>query len=458
MGHTELLVRYVCAAKFDDLPADVVKQAKLIILDSIGCALAGSRTKLGEVVIEHTRALGGKKESLIFGRKLRTNSLLAGYCNSILLDALDFEETALSHPSATIIPAAFALGEAAKTSGKNLILGVVLGFEVSLRIGYAILPSPEVTNPLATRSSFLSFGSCTAGGKILGLSSKELLNAFGYTGASTPLPLWATKWERPLHWIKNNFAEQTRAGILGVLMSSRGFLAPPNILDGDLGFWRMVGSDRCDFARLVEGLGTHYEIRTDTFKLYPACRSFHAVLDVIRDLTKENNIVLDQVDNITVKTFGDVVHWLTDRKPFAMTDGIFSLPYCIAMVLTDEEAGPSWYSEANLSSKRVASCMEKITVELDIEAEELYLKKGKATGTVEIRLRGGRQFVKKAPYAKGDPESPIGEDQIINKFENLAASVIPTRRIIAQIVDGIMNLETLQDITVLTSLVRNAVS
>lgn len=451
MGPTESFVKYIYKARFEDLPKDVVEKAKWIILDSIGCALAGARTKMGQVVIDQIKALGGKNESIIFGKKMRTNSVWAGFCNAILLDALDYEETALAHPSATIIPAAFALGEAAQASGRNIILSVVLGFEVSQRIGLAILPSPEVGNKVAVLFAFHSFGSCVAGGKIMRLSPPQLLNALGYTGAATPVPTWISKWERPLHWVKNDYGEQTRAGILGVLLARRGFIGPQKVLDGDLGFWRMVGSDRFDPQEMIKDLGISYEILKDTFKPYPACRWLHAALDALQRIVTENPFPPEEVEKITVKTFKDAAV-LLDYKPKAMVDGEFSLPYGLAMILLRKKPGPSWYSSGNLRSKEVAICMAKVKSKVDPEADELYSRERKMTAAVHVRLRNGKEFEKKVVSPKGSLENPMTEDELIEKFEELAATSIRDKSVIPKIVKLIMNLEEVEEINGITSL------
>lgn len=452
MGPTELLVQYVSDARFEDLPKDVVEKAKLIILDSIGCALSGSRTELGKLVIDQINEIGGKRESVIFGKKMRTHSVWAGYVNAILIDALDYEETAIAHPSASIIPAAFALGEVVRASGKNLVLAVVLGFEVSLRIGYAILPTPEVARVVASVYSFLSFGACVAAGKILGINSEEWMNAFGYAGAATPLPTWISKWERPLHWVKNNYSEQTQAGILGVLLAKRGFLGPRKVLDGDLGFWRMVGSDRCNTSRMTEGLGTVYEIRKDTFKPYPACRWLHTALDALDYILMEQSLNLKEIESITVKTSKDLIDWLVDYKPQTMIDGEFSLPYCMAMILMRQKPGPLWYSDVNLSSKEAVSCMVKIKTESDPEANEIYLREHRRIATVCVRMKNGKEFNKKVVHPKGDLENPMTEAELVKKFEGLASSVIRTKSIISNITELILNLEKLKNINKITSL------
>jgi 2-methylcitrate dehydratase PrpD len=375
---------------------------------------------------------------------MRTNSVWAGFCNAILMDALDYEETALAHPSATIIPAAFAMGEVASASGRNLILSVVLGFEVSQRIGLAILPSPEVGKSIAVFFAFHSFGACVAGGKMMRLSPAQMLNAFGYTGATTPVPTWISKWERPLHWVKNDYGEQTRAGILGVLLSKRGFIGPQKVLDGDLSFWRMVGSDRCDYQKMTKDLGVSYEILGDTFKPYPACRWIHAALDALQAIVNEYKPNPEDVQRILVKTFKDAVV-LLDTQPKGMVDGEFSLPYCLAMILLKKKPGPAWYSSGNLRSKEVAACMAKVQADVNPEAEELYARERKMSATIHVRLRDGREFSQRVV-------NPMSEKELLDKFTALAGTVIKNKAVIPKITGMILKLEGLKDIRDLMSL------
>jgi 2-methylcitrate dehydratase PrpD len=455
VGQTESIVQYICKARFEDLPKNVVEKTKWILLDSLGCALAGARTEMGKVVIDQIKALGGKNESIIFGKKMRTNSVWAGFCNAILMDALDYEETALAHPCATIIPAAFAIGEKASASGRNLILSVVLGFEVSQRIGLAILPSPEVGKSIAVFFAFHSFGACVAGGKMIHLSPTQMLNAFGYTGATTPVPTWISKWERPLHWVKNNYGEQTRAGILGVLLSKRGFIGPQKVLDGDLSFWRMVGSDRCDYQEMTRDLGVSYEILSDTFKPYPACRWIHPALDALQAIVSKYKPKSEDVQRILVKTFKDAAD-LFDTQPKGMVDGEFSLPYCLAMILLKKEPGPAWYSSGNLRSKEVAACMAKVHVEVNSEEAELYTRKRKMSATIHVYLRDGREFSQMVVSPKGDIENPMSEKELMDKFTALAGTVIKNKTVIPKIAEMILKLEGLKNIRDLASLLYRA--
>jgi 2-methylcitrate dehydratase PrpD len=457
MGPTEALVQYVVKARYEDLPEEVVEKSKWILLDSIGCALAGAQTKMGRVVMDQVKALGGKNESTVFGKRIRTNSVWAGYCNAILMDALDYEETALAHPCATIIPAGFAVGEAVGATGRNLILSIVLGFEVSQRIGLAVLPSPEVGNRVAVFFAFHSFGACVAGGKLMRLSPPQMLNAFGYTGATTPVPTWISRWERPLHWVKNDYGEQTRAGILGVLLSKRGFIGPQKVLDGDLGFWRMVGSDRFDPEEATRDLKASYRILNDTFKPYPACRWFHAALDGLQEIMAENSFSPAEVEKITVKTFKDAAD-LLDYRPKALVDGEFSLPYGMAMVLLRKKPGPSWYSVRNLRSAEAAAAMAKVTTEVDPEAERRYVHERRLSATVHVRLRTGREFTRKVAAPRGDMENPMSEKELLVKFTDLAGAAIKKKAAVSRLREMILNLEGLKNIRDLTSLLYRSCS
>lgn len=173
---------------YEDIPADVIKYDKGIILDTLGVLMAGSSAPACKEIVELVRDMGGKPESsiLVYGGKVP--SMMATLANATMAQARDFDDThdeAILHSHSSVLTTALAAAEATGASGKRLLTGVILGAEVECRIGVAI------RTPLAfTRTGTLGyFGATAAAGKILGLSEEELLNAFGimYSQVSTNL-------------------------------------------------------------------------------------------------------------------------------------------------------------------------------------------------------------------------------------------------------------------------------
>ncbi len=450
MEITSTVAHYIAQTRFEDIPDEVIIKTKEILLDTLGCGIGGSVTGPGRMVVETVMELGGVPEATLFGHGNRVNCLLAGFANSILVDILDYEETLICHPSATIVPAAFALAERENASGRDLLTAVVVGYEVAMRIGAAIRPTPQVSSQVAVMYSFLSLGAAAAASRLLRLDEEKVKHSLGYTGASTPVPTWISKWPRPLHHVKNNFGEQTRAGIMGALLAQKGFLAPYPILDHKLGFWKMIGSDSCQSSLMTQGLGEEYRILDDTYKPYPSCRWIHPVMDMVAELMAESKASSDEVEKVNVRTFTEMAQWFADYHPSNLVDAEFSVPYAVAMIMSKEEPGPGWYTEAMLSSDAIQALAKRVCVEADPEADREFYEQGGYPSHVELILRDGRALSRKAHFARGDPRKPMTRKEILDKFRQLANPIVGSEKA-DQAIEMIGDLETIDDLSELAS-------
>ena len=457
----ETITKYIEQSRYETLPREVIEKAKIILLDTLGVGLSGAKTKPGKIMIEVIKNLGGKKESTLIGDGSRVNCVQAGYVNSYLVDVMDFEETyvGLCHPNASVVPAALAVGESVKASGKEVIHSIVIGNEIATRIGLAIRPSKERTETGGSAYTWHCFGSVAAASKLLHLNQIQMMNAFGFTGSSTSLPTSITKWERPLHWVKNNFQRQTEAGILGALMARNGFTGPIQILDSDLGFWRMAGSDRCDYDQMKKGLGEEYEILKISLKPYPACRWIHGTLDAVFELLKENSVKYEEIDQIKVISVSELKKWFTDYHPKSLVDAEFSVPYTVAMLILGIKPGLGWFKEKTLEDPKVLSLAQKVRVESTPEEDEVFYRSTvqMASSAVEIIMKDGRSFHKRIEVEKeplrGSPENSI---DAIGKFKQCAREAGMKKDQAEKMIALIDRLDQLDSISALTKLLKIA--
>lgn len=451
------IASYLVSTTYEDLPDAAVDKAKMIILDTLGCALAGYKTEAGRILISVMKGLGGNPQSTIIGDGSKISCVHAGFANSVLSDYLDFEDTLRpGHPSATVIPAALAVGEYVGSSGKDLITAIVLGYEVLVRVGLAVFPSRERSEKVASNYASHVWGATAASGKLLGLNEEEMLDAFGCAGSLTPLPLWIAKWPKPLHWLKNNYGGQTAAGILGGLLAKEGFLGPRTILDSDepnLGFWVMVGSDRCDFDKMVSGLGKEHVITKTNFKPYPACRWTHTTLDAVGGLLKDHQIKPWQIEEILVRVPSRIAkeRSFSDDKPMTIVDAEFSLPYVVAMIVLGETPSLDWYAKEKMRDSRVLDIGSRVKVAVDPEADKVYLEENKAMSTVKITTKDGKEYTKCVDLPKGDYQKPLTKQELLNKFMILASSTLKKEKI-ERIIQTLDRLEHLTNISKLTAL------
>jgi 2-methylcitrate dehydratase PrpD len=458
---TEKLVHYTSGTSFEKLPPAVVEQAKLHILDSIGCALGGSQSAIGHSVLKTFKAMSGEPEASLIGGGMKVPAIHAAFVNGTNANALDFDDTYLSdaigHPGSSTIPAALAVAEWKKATGRDLINAVVTAYEVGNRIGLAIQPSKERLQKVWGFGTWQTFCAAIAAAKILKLDSDQLFNAFGVAGATAPLPC-TQKWgwdlaERPIHWVKEPTGWPCWTGTLAAILAGNGFIGNRYILDGENGFWIMAGSDRCDYQKMTDGLGEDYLILSDmSFKPYSCCRWQHAALDCIAQISSEQRLKPEEISGIVINSFS----WVKTQEVYEMkspVDAQFCIPYTAAMVVSGIEPGPGWYSDDKLQSSEIAALAAKITVNLDPELDLAYHQDGEQAARVEVTNTWGEIFNLAVRIPKGDPRNPLSPAELKAKFKNQAAYVLDCEAV-DQVVDLIENLDHLDDLSALLAILK----
>jgi 2-methylcitrate dehydratase PrpD len=450
---TKELAQFAVDASFESYPADTIDLAKMFILDNLGCMIGGTQTALGQSMLKTVGSMGGEPQATVIGTDLKIPTIQAALINGTTANALDFDETlhGLGHPSSTVIPAAFGLGEREHISGRDLITAVLVGFDVGNRIGRAIQPTYERLREVWNVGTWQTFGAVSAAAKILGLDLDQTLNAYGTAGATAPLPN-TQKWgwdlaERPIHWAKEPTGWPSWTGLLAAELASNGFVGNRFILDGDNGFWIMAGSDRCDFHMMTEGLGEEFEVRSLSIKPYSSCRWQHAALDCVDDLKAQHGLTPEQVQSVVIHTFD----WLIAHEiyePKDMVDAEFSLPHVVAMVLRGQRPGPDWFTPEALYSDDVIALSRKVTVVFDEEINQAYHDADKIGARVEITTTSGANYRAVSNTPKGDPANPVSHADVEDKFRHLAAATLGVEAAEA-LVEGIGRLEELDDISTL---------
>jgi len=183
----ETLARFADETTFDQLPSAVVASVKQRFLDTIGICLAASAESLGAGVADLVDVWGGRPESRLINRVGRYPAPNAALYNGTLAHSLDFDDTHLPsvlHPSASIVPATLAIGEAVNASGRDAITAAAIGYEVCVRLGMAGY-DPELGNSVFFEKGWHATSICGAlaaaaiSAKLLNLGSAGIANAMG---------------------------------------------------------------------------------------------------------------------------------------------------------------------------------------------------------------------------------------------------------------------------------------
>lgn len=450
MTRTEKLAEYVANHKFEDLPPEVVKQAKLTIMDTIACGIATTTEdpQKAEHALSLIKLFPGREEATAFRGKFKTNSAFAALHNGVLCHGIDFDDThqeALTHTSAPVVPAALASAEAEDLTGKELILSFVLGFEVSTRVGMTVMPTHyKYWHSTATNCTF---GAAVAAGKNFGLDKEQFINALGFSGTQAAGLL--TYLEFGDFTKSFNPGKSAMNGILAASAARVGATAPPVMLEHTRGYSYAYCGEEPKLDNLVRDLDK-YELMNNAFKPYPSLLASHAPMDALLKIFTENEIDNSDIKRITNRTYNTVKTHFSNMDPRTTMAARLSVPYCLAVVAADRAGGLAQFTKEKIFDPKVREMLAKVEIIADDELTKLYPEKFPAHVTVE--LYDGRKFEEIVYYPTGTPKNPMTEEQLKNKARSLLSPALD-KDTVEKFIGMIDNLENVKvrDLTSLLS-------
>jgi 2-methylcitrate dehydratase PrpD len=416
------LARFCMNLSFEHISQAAARMAKRCILDSLGCALGGSRTAAGSAAIEVARRAGGTPQSTLLGTRDKTSSMIAAFANSTMANALDFDDVYFGHPGATIIPVALALAEASNASGRDFLTSIVAAYEVSMRIGRAIQPSYKRRHIVWGAGTWQVFGSVCAAAKLLGLDETQFTMALGIAGCNAPVPsnMKSLYGLAGATMVKNNFGSAAMAGVLSALLAQRGFTGPPDIFEGGTGFWRIYGSDKCDSVEMTHGLGELGEIFKISFKPYPLCRYTHSAVDGLLNLVQQHKVEPSQVQEIRIKVPRHLTRSpFNNKEPMNMLQAQFSLPFAAAVAVSGIKPGIDWLSKTRFEDP----ALRRTATKVKLLADQTRRWHTDIPTTVEI-IANHKRYRMRVSSPRGSPENPLSDQFLEDKFTALASQVI----------------------------------
>ena len=455
---TRRLATYAATTRYRQLPSEVVAATKVAVLNILAAALGGAQTRLGQLHTALAREIGGGvRQSTLIGSGVRVSRPIAAYANGSLAFALDYEDVCqyVIHAGPIVVPASLAIGEAQHASGQHFIASIVMGYEVGTRIGWAMQPTPE-RGAHVWGQQYTPFAACTAAGNLLRLSPLEMDAAFGVAGTYAPVPS-AYKYfgivedTRPMREAKLGWGWMSMAGVMGALSAQAGFRGGHGILDGKEGFWIMAGSDRCDFAKMTQGLGSEWLILGTDYKLHPSIAWSHPPFVALTQLLREHHLTPARIARVRVWSVG--VDRIADYAPQGAVDAQFSLPYAIATTLLGEPLTPALYAENTLKSARVRAMLKRVECLPDPAMDRAWFQHNSMRSRVEIELTDGRRLEASATFPGDKP--PYGREQVIDKLRAMAQGIMSDAQI-AKIVATVDRLEQLPDVAVLARMLSPA--
>ena len=447
-----ILGDWVSRLTFADLPADVVTSTKLRVLDVIGLALAGSETPFGQSTRHAAVALSASGPSRILGTGDRVGVATAAFANAAFAQALEFDDThneSIVHMSSPSVAAVLALSETRRVSGRDAIVAIALGNEISCRVG-VVAPGQFHRRGFHPTGLFAPFGVTYAAGRLLGLDGEALARAAGICGSSAAglLECWVDGTQSK--FLHSGFAAQS--GIGAALLAQAGVTGPPTILEGRFGLFasHLPPEAPQRFDRVTDRLGDHWESRNSSLKPYPAAHVLHPYVDAILRARERDGISASDVSQIDcpVAEFNVsiVCEPLAEKlAPSSDSHARISLQYTVAEALHRGSLGRRAYQ--SLDDPEILALARRVRYYIDPS----FPPPGRFKGEVHITLHDGRTSHETQEYNRGSVENPMTFDELRAKFDENAAGVL-SEDARGEAVEAIERLDHLDDVSTIVAL------
>jgi 2-methylcitrate dehydratase PrpD len=436
MGETQILAEYVSQTSFSQLPKEVVQKAKGIVLDTLGCAIAGYTLASHEfhLIFGLVKEMGGNPQSTVFPDGMKTSTPQAALVNGTLVHTIDFDDThmgSIAHLGAPVVSSALAMGEKVGADGPSLITAVVLAYEVAGRIGKAVMLSHyKYWHPTGT---FGTIAAAVVASKLLGLKADRMeqaisLAADGASGMRYCIDFG--DFSKSLHPGLSAWK-----GIMAAQIIRQGAVGPKGLLEYKSGFCQAY-SDEPNFDALTENLGTFYETMADSLKAFPTILISHGPIQGAIKLMKNGNLRLEDVESIYLRITPTAPGQGLNYSPDSPLAARLSIPYCVSMATAEGHISMEQFREDKIMDPKIREFMKKITVEPAPEFHQKY--PGTLAAHVEIRTRDGRKFEEEIIYPKGHPQNPMTDEEIKEKFRRLSLNTldrVQTEKIIEKVYD-----------------------
>jgi len=450
---TAAMSRWAASLQFKQLSRDAVYQAKRFLLDSLGCSLGGYQQHDVKIALEVLGETAGPGKATVIGTGQRVDPISASLANALMIRCMDYNDIYWkqdpSHPS-DIFPAALACCERAKSDGRELIVGLVLGHEFEMRFCEAAFPG--IRERGWHHATLTAFVSPIVAGRALHLSGEKIQHAIGIS-ASRHATLGAVTAGK-LTMMKNTVDPlATQSGVLAAMLAEKGYTGPEHVVDGKEGLTHCFGPE-WKLNLLTDGLGDSWRITQCGMKAFPTEALTHTPISTTLDLVREHDPQPDDIAKIQIRSLARAADILSDPSkydPRTKETADHSLPYVIAAAVADRQVTPLQFTPEKIMDPKIRGQLRKVEVIADAEIEKVFPALQRVV--VTIRRKDGREFTRQLDFPKGDPRNPLSDAEVEEKFAALAEGVL-SGRAQKKLKEAVWGLEKIGSVSKLMALLK----
>ena len=453
---TRALVKYGLELKFEDIPEDVVREVKLRILDSIGVALPAYFSEPVSILRQLLAELHCSSSYCTPYLMSREAVPLdwAALASSLMIRYLDFNDTYLSkeplHPS-DMIGGLLVVASHVHASGKEFLTSVALAYEIGCRLcdcGSLRLHGWDHVN-------YILVATTVAAGRLMKLDEKKLAEAISIACVSHA-SMRQTRVGELSHWKAVATADSVRHAIYACMLAKHGMTGPDKPFTGEMAFIRQLLSGEFDPKPVLEleNLPKPTKVRQTIIKHFPVEIHSQTAVEAAQEIRarlgplKAEDIA--EVEIGTFKTGYDIIVKDPEKwDPKTKETADHSLPWITATALLYGEVWLEHYEPERIRDPAVLDLLKRTKVYMDPEIDRLYPEA--IPNKVKVRLKDGREECVRIDYPKGHPRNPMSIEDVKQKFTRLAKPYL-TRDRMEKIVETILNMENLQDVSTFTKM------
>ena len=475
---TERIARWATEIRYEHLTPEAIDAAKRFLYDTLGCALGGSQVHDCKIFLQHYRDLNQSGPCTVVGAGDQMNVVAVAMVNALMVRAMDYNDIYWkqdpSHPS-DLASAPLAIAEWKHLSGKDLLVGLVLGWDFTMRLCHIAVPG--IRERGWHHATLMAYATPVVAGRMLGLTWQQLQHAIGIAACHRFTLGCAVAGK--LTMMKNTVSPMaTRDGVEAALLAAKGYTGPEGVFEGkegmehclSKGYEGKIDGKSWDYGWITDKLastlepqhpslsgtgqgegqspanGVGWMITQCGMKGYPIEALMHSPVSATLHIMRSNHLKAEDVKTVLIESIARAADILSDPAkydPQSKESADHSLPYCIAAAVAEGRVTPLEFKEDKLWDKRLRAQMAKVKVVANADFEKAF--PARQCTRVTITTSDGKSFTHAMDYPKGDPRDPMTVDEIQVKFDALASPIMTDKRR-AALKAAIFDLEKLDDV------------
>jgi len=451
--YTAGLARFVAGLRYEDIPAEVKERIKLLMLDSLGCAIFGAELEWSRILMNTLASVDSSTGCGVWGTARRLSPPHAALVNGTLVQSFELDDVhrqGVLHVGAVTLPPLFAVAELNPgMSGRDFLTAAVAGYEVGPRVGMCMGQEHIVQgwHSGATVGVFSAAAGAAAG---LKLPADKVVHALGIAGTQSA-GLMAAQFGAMVK--RMHAGRSAQSGLYAALLAKNGFTGITDVFESKYGGFCTTFSrsdDRFNLSELTAGLGERFETMRVALKFYSCVGTNHTTLDAIRMMQAKRRFGPNDVERIVVLgSKATLEHTGWKYRPEGMTSAQLNLSYCVATLLIEGDVFVDQFTEAKVADPQRMALAEKVDVREDPKITALG-SKFRHKVSVAVHLKDGVVLSETVEAPRGSEKSFAGASDVEAKFVKLASRVLP-RAQVDKVMGFVLDIDRLSEIGALAA-------